>query len=177
MQEETMDLPGEGYSYALATLSMTFAGFSAIVIVLRQTLGRPLSPFHLLVTRLYIESGFWAAAFGMLPPLLALCGLPAAAAWRVSSAVVALVLIAYGATYPMRRRRITQDALPSRRWIAIAGVSVAVIAALACNVIGFPYRPNPGPIAVAATWTLACGAIVFLLALERFWQAEDGPSA
>jgi hypothetical protein len=172
-----MELAGEAYCYALATLSMTFAGFSAIVIVLRQTLGRPLSPFHLLVTRLYIESGFWAAAFSMLAPLLALCGLPAAAAWRVASAIVAAVLIAYGATYPVRRRRITQEALPSRRWIAIACVSLAVIAGLACNVAGFPYRPNAGPVVVAATWTLACGAIVFVLALASFWQGEDGPSA
>ena len=170
-------MEGEAYSFALATLAMTFAGFSAIVIVLRQTLGRPLSPFHLLVTRLYIESGFWAAAFSMLAPLLALCGVPAAAAWRIASAVIAFVLIAYGASYPMRRRRITREALPSRRWFAIACVSLAVIAALAGNVVGFPYRPNPGPIAVAATWTLACGAMVFLLALEHFWQADDGPSA
>ena len=172
-----MELAGSGYLYALAALSMTFAGFSAIVIVLRQTIGRQLSPFHLLVTRLYIESGFWAAAFSMLPPLLALCGVPAAAVWRISSAAIAAVLIAYGATYRMRRRAIVQDKLPSRRWIAIACLSVMVIAGLACNIIGIPYRPNPAPVAIAATWTLTCGAIVFVLALTSFWQGDDGSAA
>jgi hypothetical protein len=34
-----MELPGSAYLYTLATLAMTFAGFCAIVIVLRQTTG------------------------------------------------------------------------------------------------------------------------------------------
>jgi len=169
-----MGLAGEAYSYALAALAMTFAGFAAIVIVLRQTLGRPMSPFHLLITRLIIESGFWAAAFSMLAPLLALCGVPDRAAWRIASAAIAAVLIAYGATYRARRRKVLSDALPTRRWTAIAGLSLAVIAALICNVLGVPYPPNPGPIAVAASWTLACGAIVFVLALASFWEPDGG---
>jgi hypothetical protein len=70
-----MELPGSAYLYTLATLSMTFVGFCAIVIVLRQTAGKELSGWHVVLTRLYIESGFWAAAFCMLPSLLALHGL------------------------------------------------------------------------------------------------------
>ena len=169
-----MDLPGAAYLYALAALAMTFAGFSAVAIVLRQTLGRRLSAFHLMITRLYIESGFWAAAFSMLAPLLALCGLPAELVWRLTSGAIAAVLIVYGATYRMRRRAIMPDALPSRRWIAIACVSLAVIAALVGNVFGVPYRPNPAPVAVAASWTLACGAIIFVLALTHFWEEDAG---
>jgi hypothetical protein len=171
-----MDLPGSPYLYALAALAMTFAGFSAVAIVLRQTLGRRLSPFHLLVTRLYIESGFWAAAFSMMAPLLALCELPPDLVWRLSSIAIAAILIAYGATYPVRRRRIVPDGLPSRRWIAIGCVSLVVVAALIGNAFGVPYRPNPAPVAVAASWTLACGAIVFVLALTSFWEAGDGPA-
>jgi len=172
-----MDLPGASYLHALAALAMTFAGFSAVTIVLRQTLGRRLSPFHLFVTRLYIESGFWAAAFSMVAPLLALCGLPPDLVWRLSSAAIAAVLVAYGTTYPMRRRAIVPDGLPSRRWIAIACVSLAVVALLVGNVVGVPYRPNPAPVALAASWTLACGAIVFVLALASFWEADDGSAA
>jgi hypothetical protein len=132
-EESNMDLPGSPYLYALAALAMTFAGFSAVAIVLRQTLGRRLSPFHLLVTRLYIESGFWAAAFSMMAPLLALCELPPDLVWRLSSIAIAAILIAYGATYPVRRRRIVPDGLPSRRWIAIGCVSLVVVAALIGN--------------------------------------------
>jgi hypothetical protein len=52
--------------YTLATLSMTFAGFSAVVIVLCQTIGREISGFHVVLMRLYIEAGLWAAGFCML---------------------------------------------------------------------------------------------------------------
>jgi hypothetical protein len=70
-----MELPGSAYLYTLATLAMTFAGLCAIVIVLRQTTGKDMSGFHIVLTRIYLESGLFSAAFCMLPPLLALCGL------------------------------------------------------------------------------------------------------
>jgi hypothetical protein len=35
-----MELPGTSYLYTMAMLGMTFIGFSAIVMQLRQTLGR-----------------------------------------------------------------------------------------------------------------------------------------
>src|SRR5262245_28752074 len=87
-----MELPGTAYLYTLATLAMTFAGFCAIVIVLRQTTGYDISGFHLVLTRLYLESGLFSAAFCMLPPLLALCGLSETTVWRVSSAMIAPLL-------------------------------------------------------------------------------------
>src|SRR5215471_17600351 len=98
-----MELAGSAYLYTLATLAMTFAGFCAIVIVLRQTTGKELSGFHLVLTRLYLESGLFSAAFCMLPPLLAACGLSETTVWRVSSAIIVAVLLGYGATYPKRR--------------------------------------------------------------------------
>jgi hypothetical protein len=49
-----VDLPGSAYLYTLATLSMTFGGFCAIVIVLRQTAGKELSGWHIVLTRLFI---------------------------------------------------------------------------------------------------------------------------
>ena len=164
-----MELPGSAYLYTLATLAMTFAGFCAIVIVLRQTTGKGISGFHLVLTRLYLESGLFSAAFCMLPPLLALCGLTETTVWRVSSAIIAAVLLCFGATYPMRRAAITAGSLPSTRWMPIVSVSMLVVVALVSNAAGFPYRPTIGPIAVAATWSLGCGATVFVLALNAVW--------
>jgi hypothetical protein len=170
-----MVLSGSAYLYTLAALAMTFAGFCAIVIVLRQTIGQEISGFHVVLMRLYIESGLWAAAFAMLAPLLALCGLSQATVWRVSSAIIALVMIGYGVTYPMRRRRMMADPLPPRRWAAIVVVSLLVIAALIANAAGTPYEPAVGPVALAASWMLACGAMVFILALNAFWERRDAP--
>ena len=168
-----MELPGSAYLYTLATLAMTFAGFCAIVIVLRQTTGKGMSGFHLVLTRLYLESGLFSAAFCMLPPLFALCGLTETAVWRVSSAVIATVLLCFGATYPMRRAAIMAGSLPSTRWLPIVSVSMLVVVALVSNAAGFPYRPTIGPIAVAATWSLGCAATVFVLALNAVWTDTD----
>ena len=80
-----MEAPGTTYLYTLATLSMTFAGFCAIVIVLRQALGEKLWGFHVVLTKLYLEAGLGATAFCMLPPMLASCGAPSSVVWRTSS--------------------------------------------------------------------------------------------
>src|SRR5215469_6854063 len=114
-----MELPGSAYLYTLATLAMTFAGFCAIAIVLRQTTGKDISGFHIVLTRIYLESGLFSAAFCMLPPLLALCGLSETGVWCVSSAIIVTVLLFYGAIYPMRRAAITAGSLPRARWIPI----------------------------------------------------------
>lgn len=168
-----MDLPGSAYLYTLATLSMTFVGFCAIVIVLRQTAAKELSGWHIVLTRLFIESGFFAAAFCMLPCLLALCGLSQPTVWRASSVMIALVMITYGAAYPTRRRAMVTETLPSRRWLVIAAISTLVIAGLLGNAAGVPYEPGIAPVAVAATWTLACGAVIFVVALDAFWERPD----
>lgn len=170
-----MELVGSAYLYTLATLAMTFAGFCAIVIVVRQTAGKELLGFHLVLTRLYLESGLFSAAFCMLPPLLAVCGLSDTMVWRVSSAIIVAALLGYGATYPTRRAAVSAGPLPRVRWVPIVGISMLVVIALIGNAIGFPYRPTIGPIAIAATYTLGCGAIVFLLALNAVWSDTAEP--
>lgn len=170
-----MELSGSGYLYTLATLSMTFAGFCAIVIVLRQSIGKEIAGFHVVLTRLYLESGLWAAAFSMLPALLVTCGLPQAIACRVSSAIIATVMIAYGATYPARRRAMMAEPLARARWTWIVAMSVLVIIGLIGNATGIPSEPGVGPIAFAASWTLACGATIFILALSSLWEVRDKP--
>lgn len=165
-----MEGAGANYLFALATLAMTFAGFCAIVIVLRQAIGKGLSGFHVLLTSLYLEAGLGTTAFCMLPPLLALCGVPLHVVWRTSSGIIIAVILLYGWTYPRRRRVKTLDRLPSRRWLPIVIGSAIVIVGLLANVLGVPYEPGVGPVAVAATWTLGCGAAVFVLALDEFWE-------
>jgi hypothetical protein len=106
----------------------------------------------------------------MLPHLLALCGVPQDAVWRTSSGIIVAVIVLYGWTYPRRRRLKTLARLPPRRWLPITLGSAVVIVGLLANVLGVPYEPGVGPVAVAATWTLGCGAIIFVLALDEFWE-------
>ena len=78
------------FLYALAAAAMAFIGFSAIVVIIRQTLGTGLSPFKLLLTRVLIEHGFVVVFFSLLPPLLALFGISHELVWRISSGVAVL---------------------------------------------------------------------------------------
>jgi hypothetical protein len=40
-----MELPGSGYLYALATISITFAGFAAMIVILRQIISGALANY------------------------------------------------------------------------------------------------------------------------------------
>lgn len=49
-------------------------------------------------------------------------------------------------------------------------VSMLVVVALVGNIAGFP--TDNGPPSVAAAWTLACGAMIFVFALDAV-QSEN----
>src|SRR6185295_9717735 len=74
------------YLFRLATLSMSFVGFSAVVVTLRGALGGELSDRHLRLVRLYIEGGFLVTVLALIPTLLNLLHVPAYVTWPLSSA-------------------------------------------------------------------------------------------
>ena len=107
-----MELPGTAYLYTMALLGMTFIGFSAIVMLLRQTLGRRLRAFDALFAHVYMEFGLIISAGAMLPPLLMFWELSAVMAWCVSSGIVGPILFIFALTYPARRRAASGEPTP-----------------------------------------------------------------
>jgi hypothetical protein len=163
-----MELPASGYFYALATLAMTFAGFSAIVVALRQGTGQPLSPLHVLFTRFFIEAGLLTAFFAMLAPTLALSAIPQAKVWQISSAIILVILVPYLATYPRRRRASAPDGkMPPQAYVTMTPILVG-IGALGANMIGWPNVPGPLPLAIAIIILLATTATVFVGSYSSF---------
>ena len=65
-----MESPGTSYLYTIALLGMSFMGFAAIVMILRQTLGGHLRAFDALFARVYMEFAVIVSIGAMLPPLL-----------------------------------------------------------------------------------------------------------
>ena len=53
-----MDLPGEAYLFNLSLLAITIAVVSALVMLVRQTMGGKLSNFDIYLTSSFISSGF-----------------------------------------------------------------------------------------------------------------------
>ena len=50
-----MELPGITYLYTLATVSITFVGFSTLFILIRQALGKTMSKFDILLTKNFLQ--------------------------------------------------------------------------------------------------------------------------
>jgi len=107
-----MESPATSYLYTMAILGMSFMGFAAVVMLLRQTLGSDLRAFDALFARVYMEFGLIATIGSMLPPLLMFWELPPAAVWRVSSGLLGISLLAFTVTYPTRRRTASGEPTP-----------------------------------------------------------------
>jgi uncharacterized iron-regulated membrane protein len=163
-----MDSHSSDFFYALATLSMAFVGFSAIVAVLHQSTGKPLSSFHILLTRVFVELGLMATGFAMLAPLLTICGLRADLVWRAASATMLVILVPWLLMYPKRRKVATRKRrFPSRVYIMLFLGAIAS-AALCLNLAGSLIDPGPAPLAVATVYVLLFASVAFLATYSSF---------
>jgi hypothetical protein len=107
-----MELPATAYLYTMATLGMTFIGFAAIVMLLRQTAGHKLRRFDALFAHVYMEFGLIVSTGALLPPLLTFWELDSVMAWRVSGGLVGILLLVFALTYPARRRAASGEPTP-----------------------------------------------------------------
>ena len=92
------------YLFRLATLSLSFVGFSSVVVALRGALGGELADRHLRLVRLYIEGGLMVTALALVPTLLNILHIPDAVTWTLSSAAAASIFT-FGLFIQFRRRR------------------------------------------------------------------------
>ena len=139
-----MTAPEYDYLLRLATLSLSFVGFSAVVVTLRGALGGELSERHLRLVRLYIEGGFLVTALALVPTLLNVLRVPVTVTWALSSAMAAAVFTVVMAIQFRRRRAIEAGRFPP--WVLVVyAVSAVAVGALWLNVVGVPYATSAGP--------------------------------
>jgi hypothetical protein len=155
------------YLLRLAGLSLSFVGFSSVVVTLRGALGGELSDRHLRFVRLYIEGGLLVTALGLVPTLLALLHVPDTVTWPLSSALAGAIFSIVLLVQFRRRRAIEPGRFPA--WVVIVyAVSTIAVAGLWLNVPGFPFSPNVGPYAVALTWALCVFGFIFVRTIDVF---------
>ena len=155
------------YLLRLATLSLSFVGFSAIVVTLRGALGGELSDRHLRLVRLYIEGGLLVTALALIPALLNLLHVPGTVTWPLSSAAAASIFSFVLLVQFRRRRMVEPGRFPA--WVVIIYVlSIAAVAALWLNVAGIAFSPNAGLYAVVLTWALCIFGFIFVRTIELF---------
>ena len=151
----------------LAGLSLSFVGFSAVVVTLRGALGGEISERHLRLVRLYIEGGLLVTALALIPALLDLLHVSESVTWRVSSAAAALVLSVLLLTQFRRRRAVEAGRFPP--WVVIIfALSLATVVGLWLNAAGTPFPPNIGPYAAALTWALCVFGFIFVRTIDIF---------
>ena len=154
----------------LAALSLSFVGFSAVVVTLRGALGGELSDRHLRLVRLYIEGGLLVTVLGLVPTLLNLLNVPELTTWRVASAAAALVFT-FVLVVQFRRRRAVEGEFPA--WVVVVFlISILLIIGLWINVAGIFFRPGVGPYALVLTWALGVFGFTFVRTIEIFLHRE-----
>lgn len=159
-----MEFTGTGYLFALSGVAMTFAGFSALILVLRQVRGSTVNArYDAWGAVMNLQSGFLVSAAALVPVLLADTGwFSLIAVWRAASLLLLIPLALSFATYMRRRRTVTGVAAPRHVILNLMFLSATMIP-LAFNILGWPLAPQFGLYAAALTW-------FFILVLFSYQQ-------
>src|SRR5262245_54475695 len=134
-QGTRVELPGSSYLYTLSMVSITFVGFSALLVVMRQAKGGGLTNYDTYFTLSFIQIGFLVTASGLVPPVFASFDWSATVVWHVSSTVVALPILWFVARVPARRRAATGMPVPVFV-AALLSVQATAAAVLLLNATG-----------------------------------------
>lgn len=159
-----VELQGSTYLYALATVSITFVGFSALLIVFRQSMGGAVSRYDSYFTLSFIQAGFIVTAGALVPPLLALYGWSPEVVWRTSSVVTAVPIFWFVATVPGRRRAATGRPVPVFVWtlLSVQALAGAVLVLVGTGILT---GRDAAVYASAVTTMMVTSGIAYLLAL------------
>ncbi len=125
-----MEVKGAALLYTLAGLSVTFAGFSALLLAIRQAAGARLSLLDRFLARTVLIHLFMLTGGAVLPPVLALYELSEALVWKLSAAVFAVPMLGVLLTYAQRRRKAVgapPPAIVTAVYIVFASAVLAVM--------------------------------------------------
>jgi hypothetical protein len=135
-----MEIKGAALLYTLAGLMITFAGFSSLLLVLRQAAGAKVSMLDRYLARTVMTYVFVLAAAALLPALFALYDIREDWIWRGSGVLFALPMLSLQVTYPQRRRKVVGKGPPPAIFaIFVVLGSVVTLATLAGVLAGRQY--------------------------------------
>jgi hypothetical protein len=160
-----MEVKGAALLYTLATLAVTFAGFSALLVIIRQVAGGSLSALDRFLTRTLVGHLTLLAAGALLPAVLALYDLAETWVWKVSALLFGLPMLALLLTYRHRRLAVTGKRAPPIVMVVFVGVASLSILAMIGYVLGNFEHPAAA-YASALTVNFITIALAFIMALE-----------
>jgi hypothetical protein len=128
-----MEVKGATLLYSLAGLMITFAGFSALLLTLRQAAGARLSLLDRYLAKTVMTYIFVLTAGALLPSLLALYDIQESSIWRASTVIFALPMLSLQLTYPRRRHSVVGSGPPP----AVFAVFVVLGSAVTLAMVGY----------------------------------------
>ena len=171
-----MEVKGATFLYALAALLITLAGFSALLLSIRQMAGARLSLLDRFVVRTILIHLFILTGGALLPPILGLWNVSETWLWRVAALCFAIPMLVLLLTYSHRRRKAVGTGLPPVGFAVFIVVGSAAIAAMLIYIIGgFEYQA--AAYITALTTNFFTTAFGFVTALDVIMQQPVGASA
>jgi hypothetical protein len=175
-KETNVEVKGATFLYTLATLMITFAGFSALLLSIRQTLGAGLSLLDKFIVKTILVHFFILTGGALLPPLLGLWNVSEAWLWRLSALCFAIPMLALLVTYSHRRRKAVGTGPPPAGFAVFVVVGSAAIAAMLVYIIG-GLEYQPAAYITGLTINFFTTAFGFVTALDVILQQPVGCSA
>ena len=167
-----MEVKGATLLYTLAGLMITFAGFSALLFVLRQAAGARLSLLDRFIAKTVMTYIFVLTAAALLPALFALYDIQGQWIWRGSGVLFAVPMLSLQVTYPYRRRKVAADGPPP----AIFAVFVVFGSAVTLAMLGYVLaglRYSAAAYITALTIDFFTVVFGFVAALDILMQQEE----
>jgi hypothetical protein len=128
-----MEVKNATLLYTLAGLMITFAGFSALLLGLRQAAGARVSLLDRYLARTVMTYIFVLTAGALMPALFALYDIQENWIWRASGVLFGLPMLSLQVTYPRRRRKVVGKGPPP----AIFAVFVVFGSAVTLAMLGY----------------------------------------
>jgi len=133
--ERNMEVKGATLLFTLAGLMITFAGFSALLFVVRQAAGARLSLLDRYLAKTVMTYIFVLAAAALLPAILALYDVPEKWIWQASGMLFGIPMLFLQITYPLRSRKAVGAAPPPAIFAVFVVFGSAVTLAMLCYVV------------------------------------------
>ncbi|HZP20113.1 MAG TPA: hypothetical protein VFB16_07860 [Bauldia sp.] len=148
-----MDLHGVEYFYTLSLIAVTFAVVSALVMLLRQSMGGKLSNFDIYLTGAYVRFGFGLTIAAILPTLLILFEPTPPLLWGISG-LLAAAIVGGSVGSAVRHRRLASQVAMS--WGVAASFLTHMAVAIFLVALAFvPVLQTAGFYGAAITLSLA----------------------
>lgn len=164
-----MEVKGAVLLYTMAGLMVTFAGFSALLLAIRQAAGGRLSDLDRYLAKTALTQLFVLTAGALLPPLIALYDVSESWIWRASAVLFALPILFLLLSYPHRRRKAVGKGPPPAVLIVFVVFGSAVIVAMLAYVLdGLQYSAAAYATALAVNFFTT--AFAFVSALDVIMQ-------